>query len=80
MFEALEKKKLSILDNVLKNGVIRKSNNFIALALNGGYKRTQEEASEDSWAHAAVLWYPDKEDSSVREFEAPLRLRSGATT
>ena len=36
----------------------------VVLALNGGYKRTQEEAGEDSWAHAAVLWYPDKEDSS----------------
>ena len=36
----------------------------VVLALNGGYKRTQEEASEDSWAHAAVLWFPDKEDSS----------------
>ncbi len=36
----------------------------VVLALNGGYKRTQEEASEDSWAHAAVLWYPDQEDSS----------------
>lgn len=29
----------------------------VVLALNGGYKRTQEEAGEDSWAHAAVLWY-----------------------
>lgn len=36
----------------------------VVLALNGGYKRTQEEASEDSWAHSAVLWFPDKEDSS----------------
>lgn len=34
----------------------------VVLALNGGYKRTHEEAGEDSWAHAAVLWYPNREE------------------
>lgn len=34
----------------------------VVLALNGGYKRTQGETGEDSWAHAAVLWFPDPAD------------------
>lgn len=50
----------------------------VVLALNGGYKRTQEEASEDSWAHAAVLWYPDKEDSSRYTVSTSLNRRASA--
>ena len=36
----------------------------VVLALNGGYKREQGKTDADSWAHSAVLWFPDKEDSS----------------
>lgn len=36
----------------------------VVLAIDGGYKREQGETDADSWAHAAVLWFPDKEDSS----------------
>ena len=36
----------------------------VVLAIDGGYKREQGETDADSWAHSAVLWFPNKEDSS----------------
>lgn len=35
----------------------------VVLALNGGHKLEQGESGEDSWAHSAVLWFPDPADS-----------------